>query len=192
MIDAGDGALLAGEDGGGSLLAIQGGRERGDVLHKLIEEVLTGETEETLPTLAARAVSLIRAIGCRVAADPGRGLVPAEIAGCALRALSLPEIASLRPRLLPEFPVYASAWREGKEEVTVGIADAIAFGADGRPIAVVDWKSNVAPTPGMIEHYRGQVRAYLAMMGVERGLIVFATTGVVVTVARAEAVEAAA
>jgi hypothetical protein len=54
----------------------------------------------------------------------------------------------------------------------------------------VDWKSDVAPTPRVIEHYRGQVRAYLEMTGVGRGLIVFATTGVVVPVTRAGTVEA--
>jgi hypothetical protein len=34
---------------------IQGGRERGVILHKLIEEVLTGETAETEPALLTRA-----------------------------------------------------------------------------------------------------------------------------------------
>jgi ATP-dependent helicase/nuclease subunit A len=189
-IQVGAGAPAA-VQGGGVPLPIQGGRDRGDILHKLIEEVLTSETAETLPALTARAASLIRAIGRAVAADPERGLVPAEIAGCAARALSLPEIASLRPRLMPEFPVYSSAWTEGQEVVTAGIADAIALGADGAPVAVVDWKSDVAPAPRVIEHYRGQVRAYLEMTGVERGLIVFATTGVVVPVTRRGAVEAA-
>ena len=34
---------------------IHGGRERGLILHKLIEEVLTGETEEAIPALTVRA-----------------------------------------------------------------------------------------------------------------------------------------
>jgi len=76
---------------------IQGGRERGIVLHKLIEEVLTGETEETVTALTARAETLIHALGQPVAHDPASGLMPAELAGCVTRALAAPEVAELRP-----------------------------------------------------------------------------------------------
>ena len=85
---------------GGPPPAIQGGRERGLILHKLIEEVLTGETSDTMADLIARAEILIRAMGCAVANDPATGLVPAELASCVVRALSLPEIAALRPCLV--------------------------------------------------------------------------------------------
>jgi ATP-dependent exoDNAse (exonuclease V) beta subunit len=168
----------------GIVPTIQGGRERGVLLHKLIEEVLTGETPETEPTLVARAEALIRAIGCPVANDPMQGLVPAELAACVSRALALPEITALRPGLLPEYAVYASTVTEEQEEATAGIADAIAFDRDGAPQVVVDWKSDVAPTPETLEHYRAQVRAYLDMTQAERGLIVLATSGVVIAVAR--------
>ena len=168
----------------GAAPKIQGGRERGVILHKLIEEVLTGETAETGPALVARAEALIRALGQRVADDPAQGLAPAELAACVARALALPEIVALRPGLLPEFPVYASTLTEEQEEATAGIADAIAFGADGAPQVVVDWKSDVAPAPETIEHYRAQVRAYLDITETERGLIVLATTGVIIPVVR--------
>ncbi len=36
--------------------------------------------------------------------DPALGLAPAELAGCVVRALSLPEVVTLRPRLKPEIP----------------------------------------------------------------------------------------
>jgi len=62
----------------GLLPTIQGGRERGVILHKLIEEVLTGETAETEPALVTRAEALSRAIGQTVAHDPAQGLVPAD------------------------------------------------------------------------------------------------------------------
>ena len=75
--------------------------------------------------------------------NPAVGLAPAELAGCVVRALSLPEVAVLRPGLLPEFPIYASTLTEEHEEVTTGIADAIAFGPDGAPQVVIDWKSDV-------------------------------------------------
>ena len=158
---------------------IQGGRERGIVLHKIIEEVLTGETAETMPALAARAEALIRALGRPVVEDPALGLAPAELAGCVVRALSLPEVAALRPGLLPEFPLYASTQTEGHEEVTTGIADAIAFGPDGAPQVVIDWKSDVNLAPETLEHYRAQIRAYLDATGAERGLIVAVTSGIV-------------
>ena len=130
---------------GAAAAAIQGGRERGTILHKLIEEVLTGETAETPPALAARAETLIRALGLPVMHNPAQGLAPAELAGCVVRTLSLPEVAALRPRLVPELPVYGSIATDTYEEATAGIVDAIAFGPDGTPDVVIDWKSDVDP-----------------------------------------------
>ena len=168
---------------GAAAAAIQGGRERGTILHKLIEEVLTGETAETPPALAARAETLIRALGLPVMHNPAQGLAPAELAGCVVRTLSLPEVAALRPRLVPELPVYGSIATDTYEEATAGIVDAIAFGPDGTPDVVIDWKSDVDPSPETLEHYRAQVRAYLDMTGAERGLIVAVTSGTVHPVA---------
>jgi len=163
---------------------VQGGRERGVLLHKLIEEVLTGEIEGTASSLHTRAAALILAIGCPIVDDPAQGLVPAELAGCVLRALALPEIAVLRPRLMPEFPVYASTFTDDREEAAMGIVDAIAFGPNGTPQIVIDWKSDVDPAPETVEHYRAQVRAYLDMTETERGLIVLMTRGTVIQVTR--------
>ena len=73
---------------------------------------------------------------------------------------------------------------EGQEEATAGIVDAIAFGPDGATQVIVDWKSDVAPAPETLGHYRAQVRAYLDMTQAERGLIVLATSGVVIPVTR--------
>ena len=174
----GDGAL-ANSDG---TATIKGGRERGIVLHKIIEEVLTGETGETMPDLVARAAGLIRELGHPVVDDPALGLAPAELAGCVVRALSLPEVAALRPRLLPEIPLYASKVTEAHEEVTTGICDAIACGPDGTPQVVIDWKSDVDLAHETIQHYRAQIRAYLNATGAERGLIVAVTSGTVIPV----------
>ena len=162
--------------------AIRGGRERGIILHRLIEETLTGETSETEDSLAGRAAILIGMAGRAVAADPAEGLEPRELARCVLRALSLPEIAALRPDLQPEFPVHAATAAAAEESVASGIADAVAFDADGAPYAVVDWKSDVLPAPATLEHYRAQVRAYLHMTGASLGLIVLATSGTVIRV----------
>ena len=163
---------------------VQGGRERGVLLHKLIEEVLTGETEEAIDALQARATSLIRALGRPIIDDPAKGLAPAELASAVIRALTLPEVAALRPGLTPEFPVYASVMMDGQEEATAGIVDAVAFDADGTPKVVVDWKSDVASSADTIEHYRAQVRAYLDVTETERGLIVLVTPGAVIEVMR--------
>ena len=46
----------------GATTSIQGGRERGLILHKLIEEVLNGETSETPVDLAIRAETLIHTL----------------------------------------------------------------------------------------------------------------------------------
>ena len=170
----GDGAPV---DGVGAT-AIQGGRERGLILHKLIEEVLTGETAENLLDLRVRADVLIRALDRPLMDDPAEGLAPAELADCVIRALSLPEVASLRPRLVPEFAVYAAAIMGGYEEAAAGIVDAIAFNADGAPEVVIDWKSDVDPAPEIVAHYRAQVHAYVEMTGAERGLVVFMTSGI--------------
>ena len=161
---------------------VQGGRQRGRIVHKLLEEVLTGETPETAAALAARATTLIRSLGRPVADDPARGLAPAELAAVVLRALALPAVAALRPGLTPEFPVYASTTTDDHEEATAGIVDAIAFSPDGSPAVVIDWKTDVDPSPETLEHYRAQVRAYLDATGAARGLVVAVTSGTVLTV----------
>ena len=104
---------------------------------------------------------------------------PGELAGCVVRALSLPEVAELRPGLVPELPVYGSTETDTHEEATAGIVDAIAiaFDADGKPDVVIDWKSDVDPSPETLDHYRAQVRAYLDMTGAERGMVVAVTSG---------------
>lgn len=161
---------------------VQGGRERGLILHKLMEEVLTGETQEAGATLAQRAAELIRALGRSPVDDPATGLSAQELAACVIRTLALPDIAALRPDLLAEFPVYAAGSVEGTETVTAGVADALTVTPEGQPAVVVDWKSDVAPDPQTLDHYRAQVRAYLDMTGAERGLIVLMTTGAVITI----------
>ncbi|MFB9982377.1 UvrD-helicase domain-containing protein [Mesorhizobium kowhaii] len=161
---------------------VQGGRERGLILHKLMEEVLTGETCEAFSALATRAESLIRALGKIPAADPTAGLVPEELAGCVARTLAIPEIAALRPALLAEFPVYVLHGEDTELVAMAGIADALTVHPSGRPVVVVDWKSDVNPEPQTLEHYRAQVLAYLDMTGAEQGLIVLMTSAVVIAV----------
>ena len=171
----------AGDDGQphneGPALSVQGGRERGLILHKLLEEVLTGETDADEAALKDRARALILELGQPMMDDPAQGLSPGELAGCVVRTLNLPEIAKLRSSLVPELTVYAAIEVEGGEQATFGIADATSFDGDSKPSVVIDWKSDVQPTAATIDHYRAQVRAYLDMTGTERGLIVMVTSG---------------
>ena len=162
---------------------VQGGRERGLVLHKLMEEVLTGETGDGTAELTERADRLVRSIGKVPADDPADGLSPRELADCVVRTLGLPQVAELRPALLAEFPVYAVREEDAGLVATAGIADALTVGDDGRPAVVVDWKSDVSPDQHTVEHYRMQVRAYLDMTRAGLGLIVLMTSGMVIAVA---------
>jgi exodeoxyribonuclease-5 len=116
-------------------------------------------------------------LGCSVPADPLAGLSAAEVAATALRALAIPAIAHLRSQLVPEYSVSSSTSSGLQEDVRKGFVDAIAIDAGGAAQAVIDWKSDVEPDGAALEHYKAQVRAYLGMTGVRRGLVVFATTG---------------
>lgn len=156
---------------------VRGGRERGLILHKLTEEVLTGETPDDLASLASRSEELVRQLGLAPSSDPADGLSPKELAGAVFRTLALPEIAAVRPRLIPECPIHASTPEGAAERIVSGIADALAVEADGSVSLAIDWKSDVDPAPAVIEHYRAQLSEYLSATGAVRGLIVLMTTG---------------
>ena len=78
---------------------------RGLLLHKLLEEVLTGELVEEVGRFATAPASLI----AELVLDPDNDRLPDadEIAAVAWRTLQLPDIAALRERLVAEWPVYA-------------------------------------------------------------------------------------
>lgn len=152
---------------------IQGGPVRGSVLHKLIEEVLTGETAED--GLEPRAVELIAELGSGDTVDV------AEAAATVRRTLTLPAITELRPRLLAEVDLAALSV-SGLETLIVGVADALAVTSDGRIDVVVDWKSYVAPEPATLAAYRQQMVDYIVTVGAERGLIVLMTPARIVEV----------
>jgi ATP-dependent exoDNAse (exonuclease V) beta subunit len=163
--------------------AVLGSSTRGTILHKLIEEVLTGETGDAKADLQARATDLIRQTGQEPAVDPKAGISAAELAGTVLRTLAVPEVAALRPRLVPELPVFGTEVRGGDEILLSGQADALAFDETGAIDVVIDWKSDVAPEPSRIGHYRQQIGDYRMRTKAKRALLVFMTTGQVVDVA---------
>jgi ATP-dependent exoDNAse (exonuclease V) beta subunit len=156
---------------------VSGGRLRGILLHKLIEELLTGELLEDDTAIAARAKVLSEQLVGSQGADPRPALDPEEAANTAMRTLKLPDIAPLRRRLVPELAVWSSS-PDGKQLLS-GRSDAVLI-EDGRVTAVLDWKSDVAPSAQTRTSYLGQLSDYLASTGAERGAIVYMTFGEVV------------
>lgn len=160
----------------------RGSLARGLVLHKLLEEVLTGELTEKEEELQARATELAVQLGN----VPGAERLDAdEAARTALRGLAVPEIRAIRGKLVPECTVAASETTDGVEHVTFGVADAVVQEPDGTLSLVVDWKSDVDPAPEAVTGYKAQVAAYLAATGARRGLIVFLSPGSLVDVGQA-------
>ncbi|WP_035678816.1 UvrD-helicase domain-containing protein [Bradyrhizobium liaoningense] len=163
--------------------AVLGSSTRGTILHKLMEEVLTGEASDARTDLEKRAAELIRQMGHEPAADPKIGISAVELAATVLRTLALPDVVTLRPRLVPELPLFGSHTDEGSEVLLSGQVDAIAFDDAGAIDAVVDWKSDVDPDASSIGHYRQQIADYRKQTKAKRGLLVFMTTGQVVELA---------
>lgn len=151
------------------------GRLRGILLHKLLEELLTGELAHDATAATLRASELTAQLST-LEGDAGGRPDPTECAATALRARRLPGIAELWSRLEPEVPIYAASV-DGT--LLAGRADAIAFTA-GRPQVVLDWKSDVAPTAAEHAGYLGQLGDYLRAFGAPRGALVYLTRGEVV------------
>jgi exodeoxyribonuclease-5 len=164
--------------------SVRGGRERGAIIHKLLEEVLTGETQEDDKSLIARARDLILAFDRSNVEDASRGLSASEIGGCVARTLALPQISALRPTLVPEVPVYTSINNVEQERAIAGIVDAFSLDANGNPQLVIDWKSDVELTASALASYRAQIHAYLEAAGIKHGLLVFVTSGTVIPIER--------
>lgn len=143
------------------------GALRGIVLHKLMEDLLIGELEVQERPVASRAEELLVQL-LTVADEKEARPDPAEMARCALRALALPEIAEMRPFLLPEVAIWAS----GDGVLVAGRADALAI-REGRVEVAVDWKSDINPSPTVRNRYAAQLRDYLQATGAKRGMLVF-------------------
>jgi exodeoxyribonuclease-5 len=159
------------------IVEVAGSSTRGTILHKLIEEVLTGETQDSAAELQRRAAGLIVQLGREPASDPKIGLAPKELAETIVRTLSLPEIATLRPRLVPEHTVFGSK-SDGKTNTFVsGIADAVARDVNDTIEVIIDWKSDVEMNAEKFTAYRAQLGDYREQTGAKRALLVLMTTG---------------
>jgi ATP-dependent exoDNAse (exonuclease V) beta subunit len=156
---------------------VQGGRERGLVLHKLLEEVLTGETVENVEELEARARTLLAELAATEATRADEGPYAPELATTTLRALAIPEVAVLRAALLPEMTILSAETAGDLITYVGGVADALALNPSGTPDVVIDWKSDVDPVTTNVDLYRAQISDYLAATGAREGLLVFVSTG---------------
>ena len=83
----------------------------------------------------------------------------------------------MRPRLVPELPVFGCATDEGGETLVSGVADAVAYDADGAVEAVVDWKSDVEADAPKLSKYRAQIDAYGDVLGARKRFIVLMSLG---------------
>ena len=162
--------------------AVRGSRERGLVVHKLLEEVLTGETVDHVDALEIRGRALLAQLGMPEAARPEDGPHAPELAATTLRALAIPEIAACRARLVPEMTVFSARADQDSTIYVGGVADAIAYQPIGLIDLVVDWKTDVNPSVQQTDLYREQMRDYLAATGAPEGLLIFVTTGQLVRV----------
>ena len=86
--------------------AVAGSSQRGIILHKLMEEVLTGETSATAAELRRRAEELMAQLGLVPVSDPASGISPAELAATVEHTVTPPEVWELRERLLPEHSIF--------------------------------------------------------------------------------------
>jgi ATP-dependent exoDNAse (exonuclease V) beta subunit len=158
---------------------IGGGRVRGIVLHKLMEEFLTGELDENdLPGVEARARDLLMELkameGAASASDPA----PGEMARTAANTLKFADVAALRPHLVPEVPIWSNL---GGGKLIAGRADAVAVQGDEH-LAVLDWKSDLAPSRDDRSGHIAQLKDYIATIGAAKGAIVYMSLGEVVWV----------
>jgi CRISPR-associated exonuclease Cas4 len=162
-------------------IPVGAGRVRGLVLHKLMEEILSGELTEDLAALSRRAAQLVgEAAPADAWVSPPE---PVEIAATVCRTLQIPQIVDLRPHLIAELPVYGLIRSQSEPIALAGRVDAAAV-VDGRIAAVLDWKSDIAPTEDDVRNHAGQIRDYLQVTGAGSGLLVYMTSGTVRQITR--------
>jgi ATP-dependent exoDNAse (exonuclease V) beta subunit len=148
------------------------GRLRGVLMHKLMEEFLTGELDEDEGAVEQRATTLLDQLS-GMNPEGGEPMPdPKEAAQTAIRTLRFPQLDALRPTLHPETTI----WAANDGSYLAGRADAVSI-VGGQVQAVVDWKSDVAPTAQDRAGYRGQLVEYLKATGAMRGAVVYMSLG---------------
>ncbi len=148
------------------------GVTRGLLLHALLEELIHGLLPADEAALQARAATLLPRLAPTTTPPD-----PAEIARCALRAWLHPDVRPYHGRLVAELDVAGSAVEGDVEVLSTGVVDALALAPDGSVEAIIDWKSDVRASDETRGQYQRQVWMYQRLVGAERRLVVYATTG---------------
>ena len=131
--------------------------------------MLTGELAEDIVSFAGRARALLAELVLDAAES---GALPDcdEIAATAWRTLQLPDIAGLRGRLVPEWPIYGLLADRSSASALAGRIDAIAYEGDHTE-AVVDWKSDIEPDEMEMRRHATQLEDYMRATGALRGAL---------------------
>ncbi len=156
---------------------IGAGRIRGLILHKLMEELLTGELAPQ-GNVAARALRLRDEL---LALESMEGPLPEpdELAATVLQTYRLPHVQTLLPHLVPELSVWGEVT---STDLLAGRVDAIAI-EDGKVLDVLDWKSDRNTNINRAAYVQ-QLGRYLQATSAPRGAIVYMTSGEIVPVLR--------
>ena len=149
---------------------VRGGAIRGVILHKLMEEFVTGELNVDPEIVRERSRRLLQELSGAITV----GLDINELAETALRTWSLPELADHRAELVAEVPVYGRLAGE-HQRLIAGRADAVSY-QSGKPGIVFDWKSDIAPDAAARETHANQLGQYVHVLGAERGAVVYMTS----------------
>ena len=149
---------------------VRGGSIRGVILHKLMEEFVTGELNIDPEIVRERSRRLLQELSGAITVD----LDINELAETALRTWSLPELADHRAELVAEVPVYGRLAGE-HQRLIAGRADAVSY-QSGKLGIVFDWKSDVAPDTAARETHANQLGQYVHVLGAERGAVVYMTS----------------
>jgi ATP-dependent exoDNAse (exonuclease V) beta subunit len=161
-----------GDDGIAVLVpsVVGAGRLRGVILHKLMEELITGEVEESEVALVHRASVLLSQLA---SGRDGSSRPDAEEMGrTALQGIRHPSVAKWRSSLVAEVPVWGD---DGQGNLLSGRADAMAV-VEGEVRAVFDWKSDQSPGLDERQKHTAQMQTYLEGIGVREGIVLYLTS----------------
>ena len=166
-------AAVAWEQSADPVPQAAGSSLRGVLLHKLMEELLTGEVAPSVEALQERCQTLIPEVIAVVRSAAALDLE--ELAATAWRTFCLPDLARDRQELVPEVPVYAAVGAD-QDHLVSGRADAVRY-ENARAHIVFDWKSDVAPSESLRAAYRSQVLHYARALGAPRAAVVYMSLG---------------
>jgi CRISPR-associated exonuclease Cas4 len=158
---------------------VRGGAMRGMILHKIMEEFVTGELKAEADAVRERSRRLLQELS-GAAAAPDLDL--AELAETALSTWRLPEVAEQKEGLVAEVPIYGRLVGDD-ERLVAGRADAVVYASSEARI-VFDWKSDVAPDASARASNASQIAQYAHILGAERGAVVYMSLGQVQWVSR--------